>query len=219
MSGLDDLPPGQHEPHEPRPSSRRGGAILLSTIGALIVAAVVVLVVTSGSGRKAPQRPQHSGTTSGAASGSRTGKATGATTATTTGATTGSGSATRTTTTATSQILAQLNLKSPTGARSTLGIVQVIREGGAVGIALAAQGMPANTRHNAYAVWLYNSPTSYRFVGFVQYLVGKNGKIDTSGTLKRGAAAYHHLVITLETRSHPRHPGEIVLYGPFREHP
>jgi hypothetical protein len=181
-------PAASAEPREPRPSSRRGGAILLSTIAALIVAAVIVAIATSGAGKKAPHRPKQSGSTA-------------------------------TATTATPQILAQLNLTSPTGAKSRLGIVQVIREGRVIGIVLAAQGMPANTTHNAYAVWLYNSPSSYRFVGFVQYLVGKSGKIDTSGKLKPGAAAYHHLLITLETQSKPQHPGEVVLSGPFREHP
>ena len=138
-------------------------------------------------------------------------------------ATTPTSSTTVTTGTATTatveSFLAQLNLTSPTGAKSTVGVAQVVRlANGVIGIVLVAQGMPANTAHNAYAVWLYNSPTSYRFVGFVQYLVGKNGKIDTDGQLKPWATAYHHLLITLETQAHPTSPGEVVLSGPFREH-
>ncbi len=81
-----------------------------------------------------------------------------------------------------------------------------------------AQGVPANGAHNAYAVWLYNSPTSHHFVGFVPNLVGKDGKLVTEGKLPPDALAYHKLLITLETQSHPTSPGEVVLSGPFREH-
>jgi hypothetical protein len=95
----------------------------------------------------------------------------------------------------------------------------VIRVRGVVGVAIDAQGVPPNTTHNAYAVWLYNSPTSYLRAGFVQNLVGKDGKLSALGRLPAGAGRYHRLLITLETRSQPTHPGEVVLSGPFREHP
>jgi hypothetical protein len=188
-----------------RPSSRRGGAILLGSLGAAIVAVVLIVALSSGGNGKHRTGASHPNASTNTTVSQDT--ATGETTATT-----GTGTG------VSAQILAQLNLTSPTGAKSTLGIVQVVRAGGAVGIVLRAQGMPPNTAHNAYAVWLYNSPSSYRFVGFVQYLVGKNGLIDTEGRLKPGAAAYHHLLITLETRQHPSTPGEVVLSGPFREH-
>jgi hypothetical protein len=132
------------------------------------------------------------------------------------------GTTTHTTTTAsttTPQILAQLNLSPPTGASATVGVAQVIREDGVVGVVIDAQGVPANTSHNAYAVWLYNSPSSHSFVGFVRNLVGKNGKLAAEGRLPAGAAKYHRLLITLETQSKPVSPGEVVLSGPFRERP
>jgi hypothetical protein len=88
---------------------------------------------------------------------------------------------------------------------------------GVLGMVIYAQGVPANGAHNAYAVWLYNSPTSHEFVGFVPTLVGKNGKLVTEGKLPADAAAYHHLLITLETQRSPTEPGDIVLSGPFRE--
>jgi hypothetical protein len=210
----DVLPDGGHRsrttprevtPREARPSSRRGGAILLGTIGVLIIAVIVIVLASSGGGKKSPVSSGHTSTANATAPTSSTPAAT-VTTGTTTTATTES-------------VLAQLNLTSPTGAKSTVGVVEVVRlDHGVIGIILLAQGMPANTTHNAYAVWLYNSPTSYKFVGFVQYLVSKNGKIDTDGKLKPGAAAYHHMLITLETQSHPTRPGEVVLSGPFREH-
>ena len=184
---------------EPRPSSRRGGAILLSTIGVVIVAVVVIVALTSGGtpprrGGSITPPAQNAGTT--------------ATTTTTTA-----------TTATTPALLAQLNLKSPNGAASTLGVAQVIREQGVTGVAILAQGVPANTAHNAYAVWLYNSATSFKFVGFVRNLVTKTGRLSAEGALPPGAAAYHRLLITLETQSKPSTPGEVVLSGPFREHP
>ncbi len=78
--------------------------------------------------------------------------------------------------------------------------------------------MPANTTHNAYGVWLYNSSTSHEFVGFVPSLVGKNGKLTTEGKLPADATRYGQLLVTLETQSKPTTPGEVVLQGPFREH-
>jgi hypothetical protein len=192
-------------PREPRPSSRRGGAILLGVVAVVIVAVVLIVVLGSGGGTKKPAA-QHKGT--GIASTTTQTQSSTVTTSTT--GTTG--------TTATDQPLVQLNLTSPTGAKSTLGVVQVERVDGVIGMVIYAQGIPANTAHNAYAVWLYNSTTSFKFVGFVQYLVGKTHTIDTEGKLPAGATKYHHLLITLETQAHPSTPGEVVLSGPFREH-
>ena len=188
---------------ETRPSSRRGGAILLGIVAVLIAAAIVIAVANSGSPAKHPAAK-----TTPTAGGQTT--STGTTTTTTTGTTT--------TSTTTPQILSQLNLTSPTGAGSTLGVALVVREGGVVGVVIKAQGVPANTSHNAYAVWLYNSPTSHKFVGFVPALVTKDGKLTTEGKLPPDAAAYHRLLITLETQSKPASPGEVVLAGAFREH-
>ncbi|HUY60165.1 MAG TPA: anti-sigma factor [Solirubrobacteraceae bacterium] len=120
--------------------------------------------------------------------------------------------------TTTPQILAQLNLTSPSGAGKTVGVADVIRENGVPGIVIDAQGLPANTAHNAYAVWLYNSPSSHSFAGFVKNLVTKNGRLAAQGRLPAGASRYHHLLITLETQQKPTSPGEVVLSGPFREH-
>jgi Sigma-70, region 4 len=200
-------PPASRQPRaprEPRPSSRRGGAILLSTLGVLIIAVIVVVIATSGGGAKSHAH-------SNSADSNTTSASTTATTGTSSTASTGS--------TTTAPPLAQLNLTSPTGAKSTVGIALVVREDGVIGILLAAQGLPPNTAHNAYAVWLYNSPSSFKLLGFVPNLVGKSGKLDT-GAKKLGAdaASYHHLLITLESKPHPSAPGEVVLSGPFREH-
>jgi hypothetical protein len=184
-------------------SSRRGGAILLGIVGALIVAGILVAVLSTGG---STPRKKDAGTGNPTTPASSTTGTTTHTTTTTAGTTT-------------PQILAQLNLASPTGASATVGVAQVIREDRVVGVVIDAQGVPANTSHNAYAVWLYNSPSSHSFVGFVRNLVGKNGKLAAEGRLPAGAAKYHRLLITLETQSKPVSPGEVLLSGPFREHP
>jgi hypothetical protein len=196
-----DSPAGS-SPSPDRPSSRRGGAILLGSVAVVIVAAIVVVVLSSGGSN--PKKKNANGTKPPAPVSS----------------TTGTGTQTSTTaSTTTPQILAQLNLTSPTGASTTAGVAQVIREDGVVGVVIDAQGIPANTSHNAYAVWLYNSPSSHSFVGFVRNLVGKSGRLAAEGRLPAGAAKYHRLLITLETKSKPAGPGEVVLSGPFLEHP
>jgi hypothetical protein len=186
------------QPRQGPPSSRRGGTILLAAVAAVIVIAVLVGVISS--------------------SGSSHHKSTASVTRTTQ---TVPSSTSPSTTTANdvSNPLVQLNLVSPTGAKDTVGIAQVIREGNVVGVAIDADGVPPNTTHNAYAVWLYNSPSSHKFVGFVPNLVGKDGKLATEGQLPAGAARFHKILITLETESKPTSPGEVVLSGPFREHP
>jgi sigma-70-like protein len=203
--GADDwLDGGPEQPSDPlaRPSSRRGGAILLGSIAVLILAGIIVAVVSSGGSAPKSKYPS-------------AGKAPGPV-STTIGT---AGKLTTTSSTTTPQILAQLDLTSPTGASKMVGVADVIRDDGVLGIVIDAQGLPANTAHNAYAVWLYNSPSSHSFAGFVKNLVGKNGRLAAQGRLPAGASRYHRLLITLETQQKPARPGEVVLSGPFREHP
>ena len=117
-------------------------------------------------------------------------------------------------------MIAQINLTPPTAGSKAAGIAEVLKEGANNGIAIVAQNVPPNTTKppNAYAVWLYNSPSSHKFVGFVPNLVGKNGKLAAEGQLPAGAARFHKILITLETQQKPTSPGEVVLSGPFREH-
>ena len=169
---------------------------------ATVVLAVVVIVLVANSGSATP-KPKPTGTST-----QSTGTATAQTNTTTSGTTT---------TNTGPQILAALNLTSPVGATQTIGVAQVVRDAGVVGIVIDAQGMPANSAHNAYGVWLTNSATSHTFVGFDRNLVGKNGKLAIEGTLPADAAHFKHLLITLETQQHPKTPGEVVLSGAFTE--
>ena len=185
---------------EPKP--RRARRIPLAAYAGALLVIIVIGIIVAVSGGSSPS-PALTSTT-------KTHSTTDTSPATTATQTT--------TTTPPPQLLTALNLTSPTGATQTVGVAQVIREDGVVGVVISAQGVPANAAHNAYGVWLYNSPTSNEFVGFVPNLVGKNGKLATEGQLPSNAADYSHILVTLETQSHPKTPGEVVLSGPFREH-
>ena len=75
-------------------------------------------------------------------------------------------------------------------ASKAAGIAEVLNEGSADGVAIVAQNMPpnANKPPNAYAVWLYNSPTDAQILGFVNPGVGKH----RAAVDRRRAAAQRH---------------------------
>lgn len=111
------------------------------------------------------------------------------------------------------QPASRIRLTSPNGSPATYGIAEVVRRGHSAAIAILAKGVAPNTRHNAYAVWLYNSPTDAVRLGFVNPGVGPNGHLDTAGGLPANAGRYHKLLITLETTANPQTPGPTVLEG------
>ncbi len=181
-----------------RPSSRRGGAIMLG-VGVLVVVAVVVVllaVLGGGSSKKQPTT---------AASNSSTPAHT-----TTAGATTGT-----TGTKSQAKIVAQVNLNPPSGSGSSKGVGLVVKDGSAYGLIIEAQNVAPNS-HNAYAVWLYNSSADTLRLGFVNPAVGKTGKLQVGTGLPTNAGHYKELLLTLETASNPKTPGQVVLEGPFK---
>ncbi len=193
------VPGGPSDPGRPGArSSRRGGAILLG-LGVLVVIVVLIVIVASSGSSK------HKNNTSG----STNAASTPATTSTTTPSTTPT---TGTATTA-AKVIGQVNLSSPTSAKGTTGVAQVIQQGNQVGVVIVAQGIPANTKHDAYAVWLYSSPTSTKFLGFVNPGVKTDGKLQTAGVLPANASSYKELLVTKETQPKPAAPGKIVLQG------
>ena len=109
--------------------------------------------------------------------------------------------------------MAQVNLTSPTPRNKTAGVAQVIRQGTNLGLVIVAQSVAANTSHDAYAVWLYNSPTDSRILGFVNPGVKADGKLQTAGALPANASHFKQLLITLETQAKPQAPGKIILEG------
>jgi hypothetical protein len=166
-------------------SSRAGGAVVLG-IGATIVLgliAVLIFVVLGGS----PKR-NHPARTTAAASSSSASSST------------------------TARVIAQVNLLPPSGGGQAKGIAQVVDVGSTTGIVIYAQGMPANN-NNFYAVWLYNSPSDYQIVGYVNPGVGSNGQLQTTGRLPNNATHYNQLLVALQTKAHPKPPGPVVLQG------
>jgi hypothetical protein len=171
-----------------RRSSRLGGAILLA-VAAIVVIVVVVVLATSGGSNKHSQTTAASTPTSTSSTGS-------------TGASTTS-----------PQPIAQVNLTSPQSGSKAAGIAQVIKQGNVTGIEIVAAHVPPNTKHDAYAVWLYNSPSDSYRLGFVNPGVSSNGRLSTIGPLPANASHFKQLIITLETQGRPKQPGKIILQG------
>jgi hypothetical protein len=114
-----------------------------------------------------------------------------------------------------SRPVAQVNLFPPGGARGrTVGLAQIYQMANRRAIIVAGQGL----RPGAYALWLYNSASDARLLGFVPERVGRNGRFATQGELPGQANRYQRLVVTREavarnTRRPPSRPGPIVLQG------
>jgi hypothetical protein len=157
---------------------------VLLGLGLVALIVVVVLLATGGSSKK------HTSSTAASATNPRS--------------TASSSTATR--------VIAQVNLLPPNGSGPAKGIAQVIVSNNSTGIAIYATGVPPNN-HNAYAVWLYNSSTSAKLLGFVSPGVGANGQLQTQGALPSDASTYRQLLVTLETQQHPATPGPVVLQG------
>jgi hypothetical protein len=182
-----------------RPTSRRGGAIFLG-VGAIVVVAIVVgliAILSNGSSSK------H---TSNAAAASSTNAQ-----STTTPATSGTG----TTSSNAAKVVGQINLNPPSGTGAAKGIAVIVQASNAFGVVIEASGLAPNS-HNAYAVWLSNTPTDSTRVGFVNQAVGKNGKLQTGGPLPANASRFKELLLTLETENNPKTPGQVVLQGAFK---
>jgi hypothetical protein len=191
--------------HQERPVSRRGGIILLS-LGALVVAGMVVVIILV-TGKNSNDN------TSTAVSQPA------ATTPSTTPATTTSTSPTPTSSTTSTNgahFVAQINLSSPAKSSKAVGVALVLKQGKKAGIAIRAQNLPANGKHDAYAVWLFKSAKDSQILGFVNPSVGSNGVLQAESGLPANAGHYELLLVTKETQQKPRSPGPVVLKGQLR---
>jgi hypothetical protein len=187
------------EPGRQRPPSRRGGMFVLVAAGLIVLA--IILIVALGGGGNSKNTPSTPGSTN--AQGPLT-SSTPTTASTPTTGTNGSG-----------QLVAQINLNPPSGG-SAKGVADVVRSGSTQGLEIVASGLKANTKTNAYAVWLYNSPADSHLLGFVNPAVGSNGNLRTVGTLPSNASHFGQILITLETQAKPTSPGTIILQGQLK---
>ncbi len=109
-------------------------------------------------------------------------------------------------------VRATLPLRSPDPASRSVGLVYVLAEGATRGIYIAAEHLPPSHR-DYYAIWLYNSATSFRGVSVTQ--VGASGRIQGGSLLPAEAGEYHTILLTREHSAKPTHPGHVVLSGAF----
>jgi hypothetical protein len=81
-------------------------------------------------------------------------------------------------------------------------------------VIIAAQGLSPGT----YALWLVNSASQAKLLGFVPQQVGRDGRFVTQGQLPNDAGNFRDLVVTRERiarnqRQLPTRPGQAVLRG------
>jgi hypothetical protein len=128
--------------------------------------------------------------------------------------TTRSASATGTSTTPRASETRRLALSAPSGSASkAIGVAAVLQEGSTYAFYLAAERL-APSNGFFYAVWLYNSPTSYEPLSRSPP-VKSDGRLQGGALLPGDAYKYHQMVVTKETGERPTQPGAIVLQGAF----
>jgi Sigma-70, region 4 len=188
-----------------RPSSRRGGIILLS-IGALVVVAAIVVIalVSNGSSHKSSSTTASQPSSTSTPSTSSTPSTASTPSSTTTTAANGA------------KLVAQINLKAPHTTSKAIGVALVLKQGTNTGIAIRAQNLPANGKHDAYAVWLYKSSNDSHILGFVNPSVGANGVLQAEAALPANAGHFTQVLVTRETQQRPSTPGAIVLQGALK---
>jgi Sigma-70, region 4 len=110
----------------------------------------------------------------------------------------------------------QIKLK-PTSAKSRIeGIAYVLAEGATRAFFIEAENLP-QAKGFYYAIWLYNSRTS--FMGLSKSSdVGSNHRLEGGSRLPSNAGEFHEVILTKETKAKPRHPGSVLLRGPFSLH-
>jgi hypothetical protein len=108
----------------------------------------------------------------------------------------------------------QISLKPPSGAKSaSIGVVDVLAEDGKRAFFIEAQHIPASNGFY-YAIWLYNSPSSSLPLS-KSPAVGSTHRLAGGSLLPSAASKYHEILLTKETKAHPKSPGHVVLRGPF----
>jgi hypothetical protein len=184
----DALEARRAERAETERSSRLGGVLLIAGLG-IVIAVVLILLLTGGSDKKDNTGPV-GGTTSTAA--------------------------TSTNTSTTPKVEAQINLFPPGGGKKPLGVANVVTQQGQRGIALVGQDVPPSSSKFAYAMWLENSASDAKRLGFFG-AVKKNGRLQGFVLAPSDFANFSKLVVTRETGRNPKTPGPVVLQGNLKQ--
>ena len=110
----------------------------------------------------------------------------------------------------------RITLTSPDASSKAAGVAEVLSEGSQYAVYLAAEHLPPS-KGFFYAVWLYNSPTSFEALSRAPS-VSSSGSFQGGALLPKDAAKFHTMIVTRETSSKPTSPGPTVLSGSFALH-
>jgi hypothetical protein len=110
----------------------------------------------------------------------------------------------------------RLTLTSPNPSSRALGVAAVLQEGSTYAFYLAAEHL-APSKAFFYAVWLYNSPTSFEALS-KSPPVASDGRLQGGALLPANAGNYRQMIVTRETNERPTRPGAVVLRGSFGLH-
>ncbi len=178
-------------PSPPRRGPPRGPLAAALSVALLAIIALVIVLATSGGGSKS--------SSSTSASAPPTTPAT---------HTTATSHAART--------IEKLVLQAAGSAHNAVGAGAVVRQkDGSLLLLIQARGLTPNSHHNAYAVWLVNTSSDARLLGFVKPAVGASGTFSSGTTLPSDASRFHSLVVTIERSSQPTSPGPEALRTPL----
>jgi hypothetical protein len=112
----------------------------------------------------------------------------------------------------------RITLTPPDASSKAVGVAEVLSEGSQYAFYLAAQHLaPSKGNGFFYAVWLYNSPSSYEALSRAPD-VGASGNVQGGALLPKDAAKYHTMLLTRETAPKPTKPGPVILRGAFALH-
>jgi hypothetical protein len=106
----------------------------------------------------------------------------------------------------------QIALKPSNPRSRSVGAAYVLSEGAKRAFFIDAQNLPP-AKGFYYAIWLYNSRTS--FVPVTKSSAVSKHRLEGISPLPSNAGEFHEVLLTTETSSHPKHPGHVVLRGPF----
>ncbi|HTA34653.1 MAG TPA: sigma factor-like helix-turn-helix DNA-binding protein [Solirubrobacteraceae bacterium] len=187
VGDLSSSPPASGEaaaPSTPAGRSQRSSRVGGAILLAVIVAAIAVAIVLLTGGSSAK-------------------KATGTTTSQTASTVSKTGPT----------IDDQIVLKPAKPGIKSVGAAYVLSEGSKRAFFIDARNLPL-ARGFYYAIWLYNSPTSFVPVTKSSAVNSKH-RLEGISPLPTNAAEFHEVLLTKETSPKPTHPGPAVLRGPL----
>ncbi len=178
---------------QPRSASpaRIRGALLLAAIVAAIVVAIVLLTGGGGSSSNSASSGRGSGEPTSSSTSTQKSQA---------------------------KEDKRITLTPPDASSKAVGVAEVLSEGSQYAFYLAAEHLaPSKGNGFFYAVWLYNSPSSYEALSRAPD-VGASGNVQGGALLPKDAGKFHTMLLTRETATKPTKPGPVVLRGAFALH-